>query len=486
MINQAANPARPTQNDSYQEWINVVLAPNEILPADQLGRIHFVGIGGVEMAPLARIMVSRGLPVTGSDIVESATVKALQELGATVVMGQAPENLDGVDTVVVATDMPKDNVEVVDARRRGLRMMNRAAALASLMPGTRAVAVVGTQGRTMTTSMIATALRHVGADPSFIIGGELTSTGERGYAGKGDVLVAEANGIFPHAPHVAVITHMELDHSDHHASVAQTHEEFAKFAEQLTTDGILIVCIDDEAARKVAEATTARGVRVLTYGTAEGADVRVTEIGTVGGFPIFRLRGPLGAEYEPVSLSIPGRYNALNSAGAFTVALGLGYEAEPVLESLSGFGGVRRRMEFKGEAKGIRVYDDSSHHPTDVDAALTAARDLVGNGRVIVAFQTHHFHNHAILREFGPVLGAADAVVVLEAFSHGDGPIPDVTAAVVAAETGLPTERSFFEPNSADVAQRLSDLAESGDVVVTIGVGDLTRIGPEFLSLLGS
>ena len=212
-------------------------APAEVVPAAELGRIHLVGIGGVGMAPLARAMLGRGLPLSGSDIKDSATVRELRDLGAAIAIGQAPENLDGVDTVVVSTDIPADNIEVVEAKARGLRLLHRASALASLMPGHRSVAIAGTHGKTTTSSMVTVALRHAGLDPSFVIGGEIGETGESGHAGSGDILIAEADesdGTFTHyRPDISVITNIELDHPDHFADVAQVRAEFQDFADRL-------------------------------------------------------------------------------------------------------------------------------------------------------------------------------------------------------------------------------------------------------------
>ncbi|MBW8805964.1 MAG: UDP-N-acetylmuramate--L-alanine ligase [Catenulisporales bacterium] len=464
-------------------------APERVLPAADLGRIHFIGIGGVGMAPLARAMLGRGLPVSGSDIKDTETVRALRELGAAVAIGQAPENLDGVDTVVVSTDIPETNIEVVEARARGLRLLHRASALAALMPGTRSVAISGTHGKTTTTSMVAVALRHLGLDPTFVIGGELGATGESGHAGGGDVLIAEADesdGTFTHyRPDVAVITNIELDHPDHFADVAQVRAEFQDFADRLEPGGTLVVYADDAATRAIAERTAARGVRVLTYGLAEDAAIRVTDLRTSGGFPTFTLIS--GADrHGPLTLAVPARHNALNAAAALGVALALGVDVKPYLEGVAGFTGARRRMQFLGEAAGVRVYDDYGHHPTEIASILAAARELAGAGRLIAAFQPHrYFRTNTFLHEFGPALGAADAVVVLDVYAHGEQPIPGVGGDVIAAETGLPSEASVFEPDFDRVPERLAALARPGDLVVTVGAGDVTEIGPRLLKLLG-
>jgi UDP-N-acetylmuramate--alanine ligase len=485
-------------------------APDHVIPAAELGRIHFVGIGGVGMAPLARAMLGRGLPVSGSDIKDTATVQALRALGAAIAIGQAPENLDGVDTVVVSTDIPATNVEVVEARARGLRVLHRASALAALMPGTRSVAVAGTHGKTTTTSMIAVALRHAGLDPTFVIGGELGTTGESGHAGAGDVLIAEADesdGTFTHyRPDIAVITNIELDHPDHFADVEQVRAEFQDFADRLEPGGTLVVYADDPAARAIAERTAARGVTVLTYGVGEAA-IRVTDVASVGGYPTFTLvttvidaatAAPDGTApdatataaatdtHGPITLGVPARHNALNAAAAFGVALALGVDAKPYLEGVAAFTGARRRMQFLGEAGGVRVYDDYGHHPTEIASILSAARELAGDGRVVAAFQPHrYFRTNTFLHEFGPALGGADVVLVLDVYAHGETPIPGVGGDVIAAETGQPPQASVFEPDFDRVPERLAALARPGDLVVTVGAGDVTEIGPRLLKLLG-
>ena len=463
-------------------------APAEVVPAAELGRIHLVGIGGVGMAPLARAMLGRGLPLSGSDIKDSATVRELRDLGATIAIGQAPENLDGVDTVVVSGDIPADNVEVVEAQARGLRVMHRASALASLMPGWRSVAVAGTHGKTTTSSMVAVALRHAGLDPSFVIGGEIGQTGESGHAGSGDILVAEADesdGTFTHyRPDVSVITNIELDHPDHFADVVQVRAEFQDFADRLRPGGTLVCYADDPEARAIAERTAARGVRVLTYGLGEDVDIRVTGLGSAGGFPTFTLVTAADT-YGPITLSVPARHNALNAAAALGVALALGVDVKPYLEGVAGFSGARRRMQFLGEASGVKVYDDYGHHPTEIASVLSAARELAGEGRVVVAFQPHrYFRTNTFLHEFGPALGGADVVVVLDVYAHGETPIPGVGGDVIAAETGLPAAASVFEPDFDRVPQRLAELAAPGDLVVTVGAGDVTEIGPRLLKLL--
>jgi UDP-N-acetylmuramate--alanine ligase len=471
--------------------------PLDAVPAaEELGRIHFVGIGGVGMAPVARIAVERGLPVSGSDIKRTAVIDALSAAGATVRIGQAPENLDGVDTVVATTGVRPDNVELVEATRRGLRIVHRATALASLMVGRTAVLVAGTHGKTTTTSMLAVALDVLGLDPSYAIGGEIGASGISGRSGGGEVFVAEADesdGTFRHyEPDIAVVTNVELDHTDYFASLDDVHKAFVGFVDRLKPGGLLVVCADDPGAVAVGRVARDSGIRVVWYGAAEQVDDQTVDYRITG----IELQGSGHARFEVLSrgrrhrleLGIPGAYNASNATAAFAVLDELGADLTLVPAALGAFGGARRRMELKGSAAGVRVYDDYMHHPTEIAATLAAFRALAGDGRVIVVFQPQRFSRaQSFLREYGAPLGAADAVVVMEVYpGSGEDPIPGVTGAVIAADVPLPAECVVFEPDSAAVAARLADWARPGDVVVTAGAGDVTTLGPRILDLLSA
>ncbi|MGH6656738.1 MAG: UDP-N-acetylmuramate--L-alanine ligase, partial [Actinocrinis sp.] len=468
--------------------------PPFIPPAEDLGRIHFVGIGGVGMAPVARIAVERGLPVSGSDIKRTAAVEALIAAGASVYIGQAARNLDGVDTVVATTGVRPDNVELVEAVRRGLRIVHRATALAALMVGRTSVLVAGTHGKTTTTSMLAVALDALGHDPSYAIGGEIGASGVSGRAGGGEVFVAEADesdGTFRHyEPDVAVVTNVELDHADYFASLDDVHKAFVAFVDRVKPGGLLVVCADDPGAVAVGRVARDSGLRVAWYGTAERidgrpVDYRVDEIDVVDGKARFTVHAR--GEAYPIALGIFGAYNAANGAAAFAVLDELGVERGRIRDALAAYTGARRRMELKGEAGGVRVYDDYMHHPTEIAATLAAFRALVGDGRLIVAFQPQRFSRaQAFLREYGAPLGAADAVVVMEVYpGSGEDPVPGVTGAVIAQDVPLPADRVVFEPDSSAVAARLAAWARPGDIVVTAGAGDVTALGPLVLDLLG-
>lgn len=475
--------------------------PPEFVPAaEDLGRIHFVGVGGVGMAPVARIAVERGLPVSGSDIKRTPVIEALIAAGVIVRIGQAPENLDGVDTVVATTGVRPDNVEIAEAVRRGLRIIHRATALASLMVGRTAVLVAGTHGKTTTTSMLAVALEALGLEPSYAIGGEIGASGVSGLAGRGEIFVAEADesdGTFRHyEPDIAVVTNVELDHTDYFASLDDVHKAFVSFVDRLKPGGLLVVCADEPGAIAVGRAARDSGIRVVWYGRAadnetvdgQPIDYRITELelNAATGFARFGLVAK--GRTHRLELGIPGAYNAANAAAAFAVLDEVGADLARVPAALAMFTGARRRMEFKGEADGVRVYDDYMHHPTEIAATLAAFRVLAGDGRLIVAFQPQRYSRaQAFLREYGAPLGAADAVVVTEVYpGSGEDPIPGVTGAVIAQDVPLSADRVVFEADSAAVPSRLADWARPGDLVVTAGAGDVTTLGPKLLELLAA
>lgn len=475
--------------------------PQTIPAAEELGRIHFVGIGGVGMAPVARIAVERGLPVSGSDIKRTATIDALSAAGASVRIGQSPDNLDGVDTVVATTGVRPDNVELVEAMRRGLRIIHRATALAALMVGRTAVLVAGTHGKTTTTSMLAVALDTLGSDPSYAIGGEIGTSGISGHAGAGDVFVAEADesdGTFRHyQPDIAVVTNVELDHTDYFGSLDDVHKAFVEFVDRLKPGGLLVVCADDPGSAAVGRVAQDSGLRVVWYGEAatvpghpsdQRVDYRIIGVELVGAAAQFEILAKATGAVHRLALAIPGRHNVANATAAFAVLDALGADLNEVPAAIAAYLGARRRMDFMGEAAGVRVYDDYMHHPTEIAATLAAFRALAGDGRLIVAFQPQRFTRaRTFLREYGPPLGAADAVVVLEVYpGSGEDPIAGVTGAVIAADVPLPPDRVVFEPDTSAVAGRLVDWARPGDVIVTAGAGDVTTLGPKILDLLAA
>ena len=464
----------------------IVPPPERVLTAAELGRVHLVGIGGAGMSGIARILLARGIPVSGSDAKDSSALASLRALGADINVGHEAPYVKGADTVVVSTAIREDNPEVVEARRLGLRVLPRAAALASVMAGRRAIAVAGTHGKTTTTSMLTVALQHCGADPSFAIGGHLNESGANAHNGSGEFFVAEADesdgSFLAYRPEVAIVTNVEADHLDNYGTPEKYVEAFNDFVGQVT--GFVVVCADDPGSRALGERARSRGVDVRTYGESAGADMRLGDLELSTSGVSFELTEH-GHRHGRANLRVAGRHNALNAAAAFTAALGLGFPADDVRDGLAGFSGTRRRFELKGYAGGVWVYDDYAHHPTEVSAVLAAARPLAGDGRIVAVFQPHLFSRTRIFaEEFGKALGAADEVIVMDVYAAREDPEPGVTGALVAALVDLPPEHVVFEPSWSAVPARVAERIKPGDIVITFGAGDVTLLGPEVLELL--
>jgi UDP-N-acetylmuramate--alanine ligase len=464
--------------------------PKEADVADasaDLGHVHLVGIGGAGMSGIARVLLARGSAVSGSDAKESRALAELRALGATVHVGHAAEHVVDADTVVVSSAIRETNPELRAARERRLRVLPRAEALAVLMRGRRGVAVAGTHGKTTTTSMLTVAAFHCGVDPSFAIGGDLNEAASNAHHGTGDLFVVEADesdGSFLHYhPDLAVVTNVEADHLDHYADEAAVDAAFLAFAETVGSGG-LVACADDPGAQRLTAAARERGASVRTYGQDPSSDLRLTNL-TVRGSGSTWTPVLDGRELPQVRLSVPGAHLALNSGAALLAGLSLGLPEVRVIEGLAGYTGVRRRMELKGTVGGIRVYDDYAHHPTEVRAQLTAAREVAGGGRLVVAFQPHRYSRTAVFAEaFGQALSLADDVVVMDVYAAGEDPIPGATGAAVAAAVALPRGQVRFEPSWSRVPEELAARARPGDLVLTLGAGDITLVGPEVLLLL--
>jgi UDP-N-acetylmuramate--alanine ligase len=472
-----------------------LVTPVDPVPLSELGRVHFVGIGGAGMSGIARIMLARGIEVSGSDAAASPGLDELAALGARVAVGHAPANLGqlgGADTLVVSSAIRPDNPELTEAKRRGLRVLHRAGALASEMLGREpGIAVAGTHGKTTTTSMITTILRQAGADPSYVIGGILAETGLGADQGSGRAFVAEADesdgSFLMLAPDAAVVTCVEADHLDNWADLAQIEAGFLAFARKISAGGLLVTCADDPGARRLAQAAAAEpALRVLTYGTAadsgyQVSDVRPEGMGarlTITGGPGTRAAGP-----ATVRIAVPGRHNALNAAAAFAVTAELGCAPEAIAAGLAAYGGARRRMELKGEADGVRVVDSYAHHPTELAADLAAARDVAAGGRVIALFQPHLFSRTRIFAaDFGAALSQADEVLVLDIYAAREDPEPGVTGQLIC--DAVPGERAQFLPDRASAPAVVAGLAKPGDLVLTMGAGDVTALGPLILAAL--
>ncbi|PRY17538.1 UDP-N-acetylmuramate--L-alanine ligase [Kineococcus rhizosphaerae] len=454
-----------------------------------LGRVHLLGLGGVGVSGVARLLAARGVPVSGTDAVDSPTLQRLADLGIRTFVGHDAANLAGLgagDTLVVSSAVRATNPELVAARERGLRVLHRSQALAALMDGRPGVAVAGTHGKTTTTSMLAVALVAAGLDPSYAIGGELTGGSDGGARDGSGPFVAEADesdGSFrEYAPVVDVVTNVEPDHLDHYGTAENYAAAFEEFLGRLRPGGLLVACADDPGSAALAASARARGVRVRTYGTSAAADVRLGEV-RLGVNPSAVLTD--GDVSRELRLAVPGEHNLRNAAAAYCAAVELGADPVAVLEGLARFGGARRRFELKGEAAGVRVVDDYSHHPTEVEALLRAARPVAGEGRVVVVFQPHLVsRTRTFAVEFGRALGLADEVVVLDVYVAREDPDPAVTGALVADAVPLPPGHVRFLPEFDAAAGVLAGIVRPGDLLLTVGAGDVTTVGPRVLDLL--
>jgi UDP-N-acetylmuramate--alanine ligase len=472
--------------------IKTLITPADPVPAIRLGRVHFIGIGGAGMSGIARIMLARGISVSGSDAMPSALLDDLGAQGARVHIGHASANLGNLgpgDTLVVSSAIRPDNPELAEATRRGMRVMHRAAALASVMAGRRVIAIAGTHGKTTTTSMLTTVLRDCGADPGYVIGGILNETGLGAEDGAGMDFVAEADesdgSFLLLSPDVAVITNVEADHLDNYESLAEIEAAFATFGSRVSS--LVLTCADDPGAEAVAAGLDPR--RVRRYGESHRADYRLGDVQPQGlgvSFAVTADHSPFGEIFTQLTVHVPGRHNALNATAAFAAAVELGFAPPRVTAALAGYRGARRRLELKGEADGVRVLDSYAHHPTELAADLRAARDIAGqNGRVIAVFQPHLYSRTRLFAgDFGAALGLADEAIVLDVYAAREDPEPGVTGRLVA--DAVPGGRALFLPDRTQVAPVIVQTAKPGDVVLTMGAGDVTALGPQLIEALGT
>ncbi|WP_377323229.1 UDP-N-acetylmuramate--L-alanine ligase [Pimelobacter simplex] len=457
--------------------------PDEILPADRLGRVHLVGIGGAGLSAIARLMHQSGVEVSGSDAHDSAVIAALRAEGIAVHVGHDAAHLDGVDTVIATTAAREDNPEIVAALERGLRLWPRSAGLQSVLVGRRVVAVGGTHGKTTTTAMLTVALQEAGLDPTFAIGAEVASLGTNARLGTGDVAVVEADesdGAFlVYTPEIAVVTNVDADHLDHWGTPEAYADAFARFVAGASA-GAVVNTDDPGAAALVVDGTGVAGA-----GFAEGAAVLGSDLVLAGGTTTFRVE--VGdVDLGRVELAVPGRHYAQDALLALAVGLDLGAEPADLIRGLARHQGAKRRMELVGEAAGVRVYDSYAHHPSEIRGDLEAARSLVGDaGRLVVCFQPHLVSRTRIFgTAMGHELGAADEVVVLDVYVAREDPDPAVTGALVAAAVPLPAEQVRFVADRSAVLEVLGGIARPGDLVLTLGAGDVTTVAPALLAAL--
>jgi len=456
------------------------------LTAEDLGRVHLVGIGGVGMSGLARLLLTRKIPVSGSELREWPALAGLAALGGTIYRTHEAANLEGVDTVVYSTAIPADHIELVAARERGLRLMHRSEALAATMVGRRTIAVAGTHGKTTTTSMVTLVLQHAGLDPSFVIGGEISEVGSNAHHGTGELFVAEADesdrSFLLYQPFVAIVTNIDADHLNTYGDLDGLDEAFVEFCGLVEPGGFVVTCADDPGARRIIPRLSGT---VLTYGTAEDADLRLSEV-TSSARGVRYVAHFRGESLGEVSLPVPGGHLGLNSAAALVTALQLGIAAETAIEALASFPGVRRRFELKGVVGGVRVYDEYAYHPTSMTAAITTLREVAGEGRLVVVFQPYRvYRTRDFQTEIAAALSLADEVVILEVFGPGEVREPGEGGAALTAAVDLPETHKVFVPTWDDVPAEVVNRAREGDVVVTMGAPPISLMGDELLAALG-
>jgi len=451
----------------------------EVPSLEGIRRVHLVGIGGAGMRGIAHLLRSRGVEVSGSDLKDSRGLEELRADGATVFVGHRAEQVgEGVDAVITSSAIPDENPEVRMAEDRGVPVWKRAQALAALMARSRTIAVSGTHGKTTTTSMLAVILRRAGLDPTFVIGGDLNDSGSGAHTGGGEWFVAEADEsdgsfLLP-APEVGVVTNVEEDHLDFYRDGEEIRGAFSVFVSRCRN---VVACGDDPGVRAVLQAA---GATALTYGFGEENPVVVRSAG--GGGIGARGEVDIDGSAVPVELRVPGAHNLLNAAAAIGAARFAGVDAATAAEALGSFTGVRRRFEYRGVIRGADLFDDYAHHPTEVAATLAAARD--GHRRVIAVFQPHRYtRTRALWRALGESLAGADVVVVTDVYGAGEPPVPGVTGKLVVdglAESA-PGRRILYLPRRQDVVQFLVSELRPGDLVLTLGAGDITTVADEVM-----
>lgn len=451
------------------------------------GRVHFVGIGGSGMSGLAQIMVAKGYQVSGSDVKESDTTIRLRKQGATVHIGHAAEYVKGAELLVVSTAINENNPELQQAKIEGITIWHRSDILAWLMEAQKGICVAGAHGKTTTTSIISLVLENNNLDPTIVIGGGLAQIQGNAKQGNGDYLVAEADesdGSFLKLhPYFAVITNIEDDHLDHYGTVENIIKAFEQFIAKVPEDGVAILCFDDPQVKALAR--YCRGT-IISYGRTSEADYRLDEVRTTGNQSYGKVyyKGEFLGEME---LNVPGDHNQLNAVSAVAVGRQLGLDFEDIVKALQTFRGAQRRFQVLGEVGGITVVDDYAHHPTELKATLKAAKDTSAP-RVVALFQPHRYtRTRQLYKEFGRAFSNADIIAVTEIYSAGEPPIPNISAKLIVDAIGENEKRPVtYLPTLEDALSFLKELVQPGDLVLTLGAGNVFTVGEKLVDFLKS
>lgn len=461
---------------------------DEGIRAEDLGHVLFIGVGGVGLSGLARLYATRGIQVTGSELHDWPSLADLESLGVVVHREHKASNLDGIDTVVRSTVHPDDHVELVEARRRGLRIYHRSEALAAAMTDKRSIAVTGTHGKTTTTAVLTELLAYGGLEPSYVNGGASSATGYSGGHGDGEFIVIEADesdrSFFRYRPEIAILTNIDADHLNNYGSMAELEEGFTTFLDGVSDDGFCVICADDPRVAKIGRDMQQRGKRVISYGVSPQADFRVQGLASDRDGVSFTAEFR-GEQLGQFTMPVPGAHLGLNSAAAIVTALELGMSATQLRDGLAAFSGVKRRFEHVGTVNDIKVYDEYAYHPTAMTAALETLKTVAGNGRLLVVFQPYRVYRTLGQREeIAAALAIADMAVVMEIFAPGeDLPVGDAGEALCRV-VDLPEENKRFSPEWDDVPEAVRTLARPGDVVVTMGAPPVSMMPAQLLAAL--
>jgi UDP-N-acetylmuramate--alanine ligase len=463
-----------------------LLDPIPVLPADDVSPVHFIAIGGAGMSGIAQLYAERGIEVTGSDQADSSALRRLSASSIRTYVGHRAEQIGNARTVVVSSAVKESNPELAAAREKGLLVWHRSAALAALMLGRTAISVSGTHGKTTTSAMTAMMLTAAGADPSYVLGAPLQSSGSSAHLGTGSTFVVEADesdGSFRQYPtSVAVVTNIEADHLDNWLTPEAYAAGFLQFCTSRTVRAVILDA-DDLGCQRLARALQGRSTPVTTVGEREGSDIRLTDVGDTSEGASATITWPGGS--GELRLALPGRHNLHNAAAAFAVGLHLGLDPQLLLDGAAHYGGTERRFQLVADVAGVRIVDDYAHHPTEIAATLTAARAAAGTGRVVACFQPHLYsRTRDFALEFGRALAAADVVMLTDVYGAREEPMPGISSELVvtaAREAGADVR---YVPALSDVPAALAGLARDGDVILTLGAGDITTAGPELARLL--
>ena len=453
-------------------------------------RIHFVGIGGIGMSGIAEVLLNLGYKVSGSDLKDSSVTQRLASLGALIFIGHRAENVTGSEVVVTSSAVAKDNTEVLTARAQHIPVIPRAEMLAELMRLKYGIAIAGMHGKTTTTSMVATVLAAGGLDPTVVVGGRVDAMGSNARLGKSQYLVAEADesdrSFLKLSPILSIVTNVDREHMDCYRDMDDVEQAFVEFMNRVPFYGVVVVCADDP---RLSSLTPRIERRVITYGTAEKADFRTRVLGC-SHLPSDRAprsrfevmnRGKKMGEFE---LHVPGHHNVLNATAAIAAGVGLDIAVPKIAEALAQFRGVDRRFQLKGQVNGVSVVDDYGHHPTEIRATLAAARQC-GYSKVHVIFQPHRYtRTRDLADEFAHAFSEADSLQVLDIYAASEDPIPGITAEFLAGKIRSTGTDADYVASFSDAAARAASLSADGDLVLTLGAGNVYQIGPMVLEEL--